>query len=901
MKRPPSARDFCHQIEVSLSWGPIPPDPGSVALGEARGGRETLLVWLETQLGLLHPAIPHSTRVVRYAARLQETPRPTYRQSLSADLWGTAKSLLGRRDELRLLGWTGNDAKNLPALVRDLSYLEHGGEGLPPGEPERLAAISAALTNGQVLPSHEVILREPADAWPKSWRPVLDRLTVRVLGEKLAPAAPAKSALRAVQEGLADGDIQAVKADKSLVWWRALGTVTAAEAVASSLATLGSKAGRTVVLCEDPSVAEVLDDALVARGLPSIGAVSATQAHPVLQVLPLSLGLLWEPADPERVLDFLMLPVGPISKTWARALADALAERPGIGGPVWNAAVEALAAQAPEKAAESTQRLRAWLLSPQARRGQPLTQEAVAQRCSQVAQWALGRAATASRDAGGLEEALAVLASQAGALAALAKAYPQPITEAQLQRLIASVQEGGTFARERAAAAGGARWIRSLAELQEPCDRLIWFGVHSENTPAVSWSAEEARQLLDAGIDVDFEPRRHALKRDAERAGLMRVAHTLLAIELAGAAATPDHPVWLAAKAALGRQKPVLLEELIAEGRVEGPWPLLSEARTILRPRPHPPVWRVDPKLLSDRDTTSAAELETRLGCPLKWTFEYAADLRASPIAELPSGFLLRGNLSHDVLEEVFSDPRPKSAEAASRKATQAFDRRVATEAAALAKPHAAGPRLALRGQIETAARAFFDVLKRGRYEVVGFELTPKAELFSRRFTGRLDCVLAGADGSSALLDLKYAGRKYRDLLEEGAAIQLCVYVAALAQDRTKGKTRDVAAGYFIVDRARLWTPKTGGLAGTRNDESLPDAPHLADVWDRFAAALKAAEGWLASGEIPARPLQEPGTWPEGAALALRPVKKTMYSGFEGLSLCQYCAYPRLCGLEPVE
>jgi hypothetical protein len=415
------------------------------------------------------------------------------------------------------------------------------------------------------------------------------------------------------------------------------------------------------------------------------------------------------------------------------------------------------------------------------------------------------------------------------------------------------------------------------------------------------WSGEEARRMLECGLDMDFEARRHALKRQAERAGLMRVSRSLLAIELADKAETPGHPVWLAARAALAGSDPVSLEDLIAEGADAGPWPLPAEARAIRRPQPPAPLWRVDPALLADRGTTSASELETRLGCPLRWTFEYAAALRASPIAQLPSGFLLRGNLSHDVLGEVFSDPPPRSAEEAARKAALAFDQRVATEAATLAGPQAAGERLALRGQLEGAARAFFGVLKRGRYEVAGFELTPKAELFGRKFTGRLDCVLAGQDGSPALLDLKYAGKKYRDLLEDGAAIQLCVYAEALAQDRAGGRTREVAAGYFIVDRARLWTPREGGLAGAGEDESLAAAPSIAVVWDRLAAALQAAEGWLASGEIPVRPLQDPGSWPEGAEMALRPVEKTRFSNFEGFSVCRYCACKRLCGLEPVE
>jgi hypothetical protein len=151
------------------------------------------------------------------------------------------------------------------------------------------------------------------------------------------------------------------------------------------------------------------------------------------------------------------------------------------------------------------------------------------------------------------------------------------------------------------------------------------------------------------------------------------------------------------------------------------------------------------------------------------------------------------------------------------------------------------------------------------------------------------------------LVDLKYAGtKKYRDLIETGRALQLCVYSASLAQDGGKGSIDKVAAGYFIVDRARLWTPAKGGLSGAGEDEVIAAAPSLAEVWKNFADALKAAEGWLDSGAIPVRPLQNPEQWPKGAEIALREVAGGRNSGFSGLSVCQYCAYPRLCGLEPV-
>jgi len=870
------------RLAISLAWHDIPPVPGSATLGEKSGGRETLLRWLETQLGLPPLVVPQATRTVRYAARLQKAGKSSFIRSLDADLWGTAKTLLSRRDELKIMGWDGGNDSGLPKLVQDLAAVEKGGVSLGFAEGDRLEAVLAALSDGQTLPEHEILLQEPSEVWPSAWRKVLEKLNVAAAKETKVANALIKS--------------------KQLTWWRSLSAVAAAEAVASSIAASG-KAGETIVLCEDARLAELLDDALTARGVPAMGATAVTQAHPVLQALPLALGLMWGPADPEKVMDFFMLPVCPLPRSWSRGLAEALAERPGVGGSTWNDAVAKLAAASGDKGEERRERLQFWVASPEEKAGASLKQASVAKRCRAVSRWAIGRASMEAKEEFGKELAaiLELLSAQAASLAEIAEAFPEPLSEPQLERLVTSVQEQGVETRVRPPEAKGPRWICSLAEVDRPCPRLVWFGVHSEEGPSEHWTSLEAAQLTRAGLDAGFEERRHAAKRSAERASLKWASGPVLAVELAAKADIPFHPVWLDIKGGLGNRQPESLERLIAEGGAKGDWPLSVKSRKPVRFQAPPAVWSVDPKLLKDRDSTSAGDLENRLGCPLHWTFEYCARLHSSPIAELAEGILLKGNLSHDILEEVFGNGKISSAKQAAAKTLKVFDRRIATDAATLASPAAARERLELRTQLEKAATSFFGLIERSGYKIVGFEVTPKAKLLGRDFRGRLDCVLESKSGKPALLDLKYAGiKKYSGLTKEGKALQLAVYLAALAQDRKVGKTEEIAAGYFIVDRGRMLTPSGGPLDGALEDELLEDAPSIASVWKNYALALNAAEGWLKSGKIPARPLQEPDEWPDGTEIAMTEIKKSQFSDFEGYSVCQYCAYGRLCGREEV-
>jgi hypothetical protein len=165
--------------------------------------------------------------------------------------------------------------------------------------------------------------------------------------------------------------------------------------------------------------------------------------------------------------------------------------------------------------------------------------------------------------------------------------------------------------------------------------------------------------------------------------------------------------------------------------------------------------------------------------------------------------------------------------------------------------------------------------------------------LFGKDFNGRLDCFLEGKGGIQTVIDLKYAGKKYRDMLEQGKAVQLCIYAAAAA----KPGSEPLAAGYFIIDRAQLWTPSASPVHGAHGGD-LVEAPSIQETWGKLRDALTAAEGWLKTGKVPARPMQSPEEWPKGADIGLRELGKRRIPTIAQFSVCEYCNYTLLCGLE---
>ncbi|MFB3818072.1 MAG: PD-(D/E)XK nuclease family protein [Candidatus Methylomirabilales bacterium] len=883
-------------LELQLAGRASRPAAGEAFWNRHRGGPDTLLRWLETQLGLQAAGVPHATRVLEFMAALERRPGRSFAQSLLADRWETAGELLARRDQLRLAGWDGRADDALPPLVRDLARATEATPLRCPDDAARLAACLAALDRGQVLPPHRLVLADPAEAWPACWRALLARLTT----ERAAlprPLAEPDTSLRAVQRQVLAGDVAAAPPDPSLRWLRSRSRLAACEAVARALAADPACLSGTVICCEDPAVGICLDGCLARLGVPTAGAAVAAPSHPALQVLPLALRLCWEPVDPALLLDFLALPVGPIPPRAARRLMGALAEQPGLGSAAWAEAFRELCEPEADPDGRLAARLRDWLDVARHPWGTPLPAPLVQERCARVARWAAGRARAGTDGLPpGLPEALEAAAGQAATLGDIVATQGGPVSEPQLGRLLEASLPHGISLQPHPEAAGGPRLVTSLAEITAPCVRLVWLGLSTGDPPAPRWTAVECARLRAAGIDLDDGSRALAALRDAERRGLAGVREAVLAIALPEDQERRPHPVWLqvaAACKAAGVTQPVDLERVLAgDGEAPTPWALPRRTFAVEPPQPRRVHWALPPGLLRDRDDTSASELICRLGCPLQWVFRYAARLAPGTTASLPDDFLLRGTFSHEVLQAVADAggvplPPAKAEEAVLHR----FDVRLPLDAAPLAQPARLADRLGLRAELAAAARTLSTALHAGGYRVAGFEAKVEGEALGRSLQGRIDCLLQAADGWEAVLDFKYAGReKYRRLLADGRAVQLATYAHA----RAGATGRHPAVAYLILCDALLFTPAGSALRGATPRETV-SAPAIADVWRQVEAAVPAADGWLTGGEpVPARPLQAPAARVPGAALVIDEDAKKERAELEP---CKYCDYQQLCGL----
>lgn len=892
--------DLHPQLSIRLAAGGgrthLEPDQ----VGDYFGGPETLLRWLETQLGLPVAKVPHASRVSEYAAALDAVKEPTFEASLRADRWATASELLARRDDLLLSGWDEVDSEAHPELVRALARVAQGRTFQFPGEAERLKRVVDALDAGQVLPVHRCSLHDPAEAWPPLWRGVLARLTLTD-PPPTAGVGPEGSALRgsqAVVLGAGGGDIIPGESFRHV---RTRSQSSAVEFIAAVLAPIPDKLPRTVIYCEDDSLALRLDACLNRLGVPTMGATAWSRAHPVLQVLPLSLQLAWEPVDPQALLDLLTLPVAPIPRKVAAGLAKVLATEPGLGSSKWNVARKKLESEA-EDAEKLRERLDAWFGGERTARGGEIPSRLVRARCNLVARWAAGRAALLSAEGGeyaALVDALEVAAGQAALLGELAEIQGTTLSEPQLERLLEEALAEGVETRPFIKAENGPIRVRSLAEIDGPCDRLIWLGVGTSDAIRCRWSADQLRRLRETGVEVDDGIKRLASLRAAEIRGYNQVRESVVVVTVPQDLEQRRHPLWLALQARLPeaeRDRPPVLEDLIANGGTTSlaPFGFDRQDTEIEPPQKARALWDIPGALLVDRDKVSASELQDRLACPLKWTLRYQARLYPSPIAQLPGDHQLKGTFCHNVFERVFGEggPLPAVAEAVER-VLEVFDERLPLDAAPLAQPGKHAERQRLRSQLENATRVLIEALAGGGYRIVGLEVALGGEAFGKPLTGSIDCVAMRDNGEEAIVDFKYGGRsRYHSLIKDGNAVQLATY----AHGRAKPDGSFPGVAYLVLSDGLFYTPSQSPVE-TGGSQSPIEAPAIQTVWQNFAAALAKAGDWLTSdAAVPARPLQDPSEWPAGAGIVLNDrLKKD-----EGQEVCRYCDYQLICGIKEI-
>lgn len=830
------------------SW-PGPRGVADAVAGAAWLGPQGLLSLLETQLGL---AVPQPSPAERAAALVPRLFREDcfYGASARANPWATAQRLLAWRDVLWEHGWRGERVGE-----RRLGELAEVTLGLSPGRAERLEMVAGWLES-RAAAIEEVRLLQGREAFSPAWQRVLAALARR--GTRIAEEPPREALARGNLARIRRAGAVVDRADRSLQIVRPHGPREAARVLAAAL-TAGGALDGTVLVNPDGLV----DEALAAFGLPTIGARTLGDVNAFDQLLPTTLMLAWSPVDPQRALDWLGLPEHPLPSGAAKRLSDALRQWPAVGGPAW-----AAARREAEQETAGVAAIVDVIFAPLGDARGEIRARDLLPRVDLVERWAEACAGRAR------------VVEQARALRRrLELAELRRLTLSKLEAVLASV---AGEAKARCSAQAGLGAVGHPGGMLGPARRTVWWGFldsGSSRHARVALRPSERRALASIGVVLPAPEDEVRAAAARARRPLLRTTETLILVapqhDDGGNPAHP-HPLW---DEILGK-----LRDPRDAGLLEVPAPDLGNAvrrtQVAVQARPEPARTHRSSLPVALRSSHSPTSLARLLGCPFAYAVEYLGQLRPRFSPRLLLDSRLFSRLAHEVLA-VLARADALAGEEVPQAALQALDRLLPTHAAVLLQPGHHQERMLLRDALSGAAALLGRVVRAEGLRVREVEAEIGADLGLISLRGTPDLVLEDPRGKLVLLDFKWAGAaSHRDDLERGTALQLAAYAALLRSRGLPVRT----LGYLVLRSHRLMV----------RGEALAFAqclsPDLLDAtWSAAERAFEARVGELARGEVRAEGVWVAGHTPIGAP------------AIDGGRLvvpppCAFCALDLLCG-----
>lgn len=835
-------------VRFGLHADGLDPSPRTTTLGEIRLGPRGLLETLETDLGL-PPVLDHpAAQVARYRSCLADANdfARFYHASFDVDPIGVARELMRWRAQWYEGGWDGRLETDQPRLA-DMAAVEAlARERAAPCVGQRLAAVAAALKTRRTQVERLVLLDDPADL-PLAWRRVVEAIGFeRHPGVRPAPCAADNSDLARLQATLSESNAkQPLKGDGSVLVLHAESRDVSARALAEYLGKCGPD-GR-VLIAERDGV--VFDRALERSGLPRCGFQHRSRFRPVSQVPALALALLWQPVDPRVLLQFLLHPVVPLPWRVRRPLAAAVAERPGIGGPDWQAAmtrIEQTEAERGEASRTSADEIRYWLEAPRFAQDAGAPIDAITARTKRCARWLERRRAVADP----LDERLYTAAisqcmALVDALDRLSSDGHARIPKPELDRLI---DEAATTQPDSSAyaQAGHVRATTHPATVVDPVDEVLWWDLAPQpSEPAPPWSSNELGALAAAEVDLPSAADRLRRRRRDWLRPLLNCRRRLVLV--AHRSAGGRHPLLGEIEYRCpGFCELHLDEALLRDGA--GALPHLGVATPVLPVRPPQPPrrwWSLPSHVaLPTRAVESYTSLSKLYDYPHEWVLRYLAELRPGRAANIHDRGLLYGNLAHRLFERFF-DAHPRRSDWNGLSQAALYDwldsnlaRLFESEGAVLLQRGRGGDRQYVADRIERGLASLLRHLHDAGIERVRSEVPQEARHATSEIRGTIDLLLTDTAGRRIVVDVKWGSEPYRQReMQAGRHLQLATY--AWLHRSAEGRNDWPCPAYYIVTTGNVVAP----------DRSVfPDAvvtppetgESVAELWQR----AEVTHGW---------------------------------------------------------
>jgi ATP-dependent helicase/nuclease subunit B len=877
------------EIHLGLNFNDGLAIPARSRLGSIYQNYAGFFSILNTQLGLAVTDVSTNKRILQYleCLEVQGSSFSFYAQSLSVSPLAVAKKLLSWRDNLYLAGWDGSFSGEGSTLrLTDLASVEQVAQKkVANNEGQNLQSIIVALKkyHTQITKIH---LYDDLQILPAQWQNVISCLEatgVEVIKSKaLSCDEVGKSDLHLLQQHLCFFNQQKVgrKIDKltlagdgSVLVIQSQSKMSSAELLSKYLAKEQNIVA-SVVIAE--SNEEIIDQYIAKQNLPRQGASLSSSSRSILQLLPLSLQLMWRPLDIDKVLSFLVHPINMIPGFACRILAKIISSCPGIGGEAWQEGIQLIKRQAKEIGCSDKEidniviQIDEWLCHSNYYSEEGVPVATVQNKVSKVVKYLQGhvsyilrqlseeKISSPERQSLEAEQSLVHMALNhctqfSELLDVLTENGEENISQLKLNQLLKWVMKEGASTPLIRKEANGPLLSNHCAQVIQPIDQLIWWDISANNgrhhTP---WSPSEIEFLTSQNLSFVDPQQQLAQQEYYALQALFNVKKQLILVIHSG---SENHFLWDQICTISEGVATICLEDvLLYEKNKEFSYlnvKILPQSPQLLPVKKR--WWDLGSgKYLCKRDVESYSSLDAFINSPYQWVLNYKARLRSGSLLSVSEGNQLKGTMTHHLFEIFFTQHALKwsvlTTAAIKDWFDDQFDQLITYEAATFLMLGKKSELEQFKQTVYQALSQLIDHLKLAKIKNIKMEDRNEAPFFAGKMMGDIDMLLMNQRGDEIVLDIKWGWEKGRaESLEKNLHTQLVLY-SYLRRKQTNAKLWPEQA-YFIIQTGNLLAQNNFTFADAK--VYAPDeGDNAATLWKKLECSYHWRREQLDNGKI---------------------------------------------------
>lgn len=797
---------FSSSFGYDYVYAPIP-NTEKIVLGNVYLGTRGLLEFLETHLGLYQKENHNALRIANYEQAINkslvEHPDLYIQKSFAVDSWGVAQKLLALRDELVFAGFEFNTKQviSISKRLHVLSVIEEHVNGMPKGEADRWIFLLEHISTVKELPVTEVKIYEPKDFLHPFFVDLFQKLeskSVNVTWVNFEYDLD-NSDLGNFKRKLLNPDCEKVTLvdDGSLIVLRASNDFILSECIGEYL-VMASDLNPLLII---PDRGELLEEAIISRGLPAIGYRGVESDGTIEQLLHLITVFLWNPIHPNKLLQYLLHPIAPISKSLRLDLATTFAKKSSIKSNEWQDTIDKHFEKWSDSASTNQKALKKWFDRPKASLEDGAGIDQIISIYTDLSNWA-GTLSSMEKRSAYERRVFQELVNQCNQLISVVKTFEgkgEKISEQQLNKWIEAIDiEYSSVQNIREI--GSCTYISKPSNLTSKSNATLWWNFVNETNPvkyATDWSREELELLTGKNIHYKssiinqwFWQQCHAI--------LMTNKKLVLCLpESVNGDVKEAHPLYYDLQQAF--INPDVIEKSIS----------LSESTQIddraielinYPQKDLPSVsthWQFSlDKQLTNREHESYSSLIKLFYYPHDYLLNYQLGIRPVDIDNIEVSNKLFGNLVHSAVHQLWSDTNilKYPPDERSRRIGEQLEITIKEEGSILLLPEHELSLSQFRLIANKSIVKLFKDIKANDWTFVESEEHHKT-IDEIGIQGDIDLVLRRGQNEYVIVDLKWGGFKAkREELINEQELQLIIYNRLLS---AKGRTIHLC--YYII------------------------------------------------------------------------------------------------------